>query len=176
MTRALPAHAVKFLLNRSKSDTRSSGARKARHAGGSFEALILASANNSPLCLIQLPSAGGRFIGQGRFINEQIPCDFIGTCIGGRAVYFDAKNCGKERASLRCDDPAIVKPHQKDFLRRMASAGAIAGLLVRSERAGRYLWLPAEHIGGAVKWDASAWVDCGDTAAPVRFEGLVSDD
>jgi hypothetical protein len=153
------------------------GGRKAKRSGDALERAIMFGAGQSGIVrLTKLPACGGRFIGKGRFVNEAMPCDFVGTVIGtGQGIYFDAKCVGEERASLRVNDPLIVKKHQIAFLRAMHDAGAISGLLVQSNRVAGYLWLSAGYLGGdeAVAWTDTRWIRLGDTTRFVDFGKLV---
>lgn len=162
-----------------QSGARRRGGRKANAAGDSLEAQIDAAAarGDCPIALSPLPKCGARFVGRGKAKAEPIDCDRHGcVCGSGRAVFMDAKAVGTEVASMRIRDPKIVKPHQAKFLRRMAAAGAVAGLLVRCERMGDYRWLDGLHLdgGGAVGWEDPRWVVLGPTSRPLSLARLVS--
>jgi hypothetical protein len=156
------------------SSKRARGGAAANHAGRAFEEAIELLARSGPIRLKTLPKCGGRFIAPGKMVNEEIPCDFIGCVIGtGRAVFFDAKVCGEDVGGLRVADDKIVKPHQLRFLRNMAEAGAVAGLLVRAADAGAYLWLPASVARARTfAWADPAWVRIGEIGRGILWERL----
>jgi hypothetical protein len=88
-------------------------------------------------------------LSRGKAKAEPIDCDRHGCVVGtGRGVFLDAKSVCADLASLRIRDPKIVKKHRAKFLHRMAGAGVVAGVLVRCERLGRYLWLDGLHLLG----------------------------
>ena len=156
---------------------RSKGAKAAQSAGKRFQDLIALSARNSGIELFELPSCGGRFVGRGRMINEQMPCDFIGTVrIMNLPIFFDAKSCGVKQASFPLNNPKQVEPHQIRFLMAQGRAGAIAGLLVKSERTREYLWLSWRDldVAGCIQWHSHLWMVLGEVDKPVSFSRLLA--
>lgn len=151
---------------------RAKGGVTANHNGKVFEEFIALTARGGPLALKQLPKCGGRFIGAGKMVNEEMPCDFIGCVRGtGRAVFFDAKVVGD--GGLEVGNEKIVKPHQLQFLRSAAEAGAIAGFLVKAAGAGVYLWLPAAAAERRTfDWADPAWVQLGEIGRGLDWERL----
>ena len=172
------------LLNRqggmsetAKRRNRRIGGRAAQRSGDAFEQAIVRCAARSRVALVKLPKCGGRFIGPGKMVNEEIPCDFMGCVQGsGRAVFFDAKSSGK--SGLDVVNEKLVKLHQKAFLRLGSEAGAIAGLLVSAAKAGKYLWLPGKVLldfGGSVPWRHPAWLDMGEVGGAILWERLIQE-
>jgi hypothetical protein len=147
------------------------GGLRAKRAGDALERVIEFAAKDC-MILSHLPPCGARFIGRGKIISELIPCDFAGAVIGrGTGVFFDAKSCAGP--SMRLADPAIVKPHQADFLRDMDRCGCIAGLLVLAEKRNEYLWLNGRHLDarrGTLRFSD----DCGEIMPPWIGLGFTS--
>lgn len=183
-----------FIPTRSRpgTDNRRIGGHRAAHAGKSFEQLILASQNDrlGPVCaLIQIrnfakriPEKDKRFLQLGqrmKLIEEKSPCDFAGAVWeSGISICFDAKSVGEDVASLRVNDPAIVKPHQIAALAALECAGAFAGFMVecRRHRDFRWLWASKAQSNQPIKWDDPRWHIFGsvEDGKPVPLRKLFS--
>lgn len=120
-----------------------------QQSGKSWQQVISESAamQRNIVRIHELPAFGGKRVGKGKIIPTKICCDFVG-CFREtkRALFFDAKNCGQADASFNAGKHVFGEPHQLDFLRGMAEAGAVAGYLIRSERTGLIYWLKPEII------------------------------
>lgn len=165
---------------RGGSVNRAIGGARAKAAGKSFERLIMASQNNGheQICVLThvksfalwIPAdpAWQRATGQRmKLVQQPSPYDFAGiVCGSGIGVFFDAKSCGVDVASLAVNNPKIVKPHQIDELERLEDGGAFAGFLIRCERAKdyRFLWARRARRKHPVPWTDPAWEILG----PIR--------
>jgi penicillin-binding protein-related factor A (putative recombinase) len=116
---------------------RSAGGRKAKAAGGEFEAELVAThqllaARGVPLAVARAhppvvgnPVTGLRYSGKGQV-------DFVGA-YAGRAIAFDAKNA-RGQGSYK-QDPRDA--HEITFLLQVRAAGGLAFLLIRDPELGR---------------------------------------
>lgn len=141
--------------------TRNSG-MKAQKAGKSLEEMIefAAGIHKDVVTLEHLPRMGALMLAGRKPIITRICVDFIG-CINEQEgepgsdghppipaipLFFDAKNCGKATTGFDANAWHKERDHQCRFLRRMRRAGAVAGILVRSEERGLYLWANMEDV------------------------------
>ena len=129
------------------------GARKAQRAGKSLEEEIefAAGCQRDVVTLEHLPRMGAIMLAGRKPIITRICVDFIGCLneypnpddlgmISALPLYFDAKNCGKATKGFDANQWHKERAHQAKFLRRMGKAGAAAGLLIKSEERGLFLW------------------------------------
>ena len=167
----------------------------AQKVGRAFQDMIADSAamQRDVVTLEELPSLGAKYIGGGKPILTKICVDFIGCLnhyeIAGSGpdstwhpaipLFFDAKNCGKKATGFDANQWHAERPHQSKFLRRMSKAGAMAGLMVRSEERGRYLWANIEDVDTLdtirFAYDGRLcrqWVDLGPIDKPIDFRRL----
>lgn len=161
-----------------KSTRRVAGGRKAQRAGNHLEMVISSSAGVNgcgPVVLGKLPPCGGRYVGKGKFVVQDIPCDYMGCTQNGRGVFMDAKSCGEKEKGMRIYS-SITKPHQIAFLIRMDALGCIAGLLVESKVRRQYFWLRGAYLGGreTIGWDDQRWVALGSTDKLIDFTPLLT--
>lgn len=157
------------------------GGVKAQRAGRSFEEMVEFSAGiyKDFVTLEHLPRLGAKVLPGGKKVVTRICVDFIGTLAGGRGLFCDAKNCGTDTKGFDANRWHAEAPHQSAFLRRMAKAGAMAGLLVRAEERGLYLWADIDDVDVMdtlrFAYDgklARQWRDLGPTSGFVRFDWL----
>jgi hypothetical protein len=143
------------------------------HKGRALEHAIEVSAG-SILSLVKVPN-GTKYLAGGKTIPVKSPVDYMGTVTGaGKSICFDAKKCALVK-SFPIGNRDHFPPHQREMLIRQGEAGAIAGLLVESEAAERFLWLGWAHIGWAtesIAWIDSRWVDCGPTTHAIQFRNI----
>ncbi len=150
------------------------GQIRANRSGSGFQKVVLQSAAMQPsvVQLRELPPCGGRYVGPNKFVAEKMPCDFIGV-LKGSPLFFDAKRCGVKSAHFDSYNEEQVRTHQREFLKRMHDAGAIAGFLVDCERTGEYLWLPG-FVLGKYSWDDPNWFRLGSRDKLLNFSMLWS--
>ena len=155
--------------------------RLAQRSGSNFQKVICMSAAvaGCPIVLTELPSCGARFVGKGRIIREPMPCDFVGAVRGtGQAIHFDAKRLGPDYATIPLNNAKMFEVHQIMHLVRLADAGAIAGLLIQSDRIGRYCWFSAAYFrpiaNARLAWDDACLNDLGPTTGLIDFTRLVA--
>ncbi len=151
---------------------------KIQHAK-TFETVVAAS-GRGVVELVRLPPTGGRWIAKGRFVSQNVPCDFVGTVIaGGRGIFLDAKTDAAEGKRFQINHAfSNGREHQREFLIRMGKAGAVSGLLIepRDARFGCYRWLPWHALSEtSVAWDGSdvLWIGAGNKTGLVMFERIV---
>lgn len=127
--------------------------------GRSLELTVQASTGNL-LELVKVPN-GVRYKAGGGTFPVPSPVDYLGLVRAtGRAICFDAKKCALKKAfpiGNRDHFPA----HQRDFLIRFGEAGAVSGLLVESEKLGRYLWMDWKIIRECEGKPSVPWEGCG---------------
>jgi penicillin-binding protein-related factor A (putative recombinase) len=161
----------KAAINRQRGKT-------SQRKGNSFQKVIAASSGRGRVSVVELPKVGGFYAGKGKFINQKIPCDFIGAIRDPKAaVFFDAKTFGSSQRSFPLNDPNLVKPHQFLFLRAMADWGAVAGFLVEVRKLGEYRWLSAAGLDrtSAVEWSDKRWRTLGFMGELVQLDLLAEE-
>ena len=154
---------------------------KAQRAGKSLEEMVEFSAGcqRDVVTLEHLPRMGAIMLAGRKPIIQRICVDEIGVLAGGRGLFFDCKSCGKATKGFDANQWHKERPHQAKFLRAMAKAGAVAGLLVRSEERGLFLF---GEIGGldvleTVRFARDGqickeWVSLGPTSGLIDFKVL----
>lgn len=101
--------------------------------------------------------------GWARVIGKGV-CDYSGVIAGGKAVAFDAKECGRKSIPLDA-----LKEHQLDHLRDVDRLGGIAFVLVAFCKARAYA-VPAEHwIKAAEAAGLHRWHQRADGEKPARM-------
>lgn len=124
---------------------------KPKSKGKTLETLVL----NSPgLTIVKVPN-GIRYIGGGRKIAEKSPCDFFGVTDSGRAVVFDAKECGSD-TRFPVGDKTHVEPHQIKQIVQFGEKGAVAGLLVMRMKTDSLYWIGWKRlidVPPSFEWD-----------------------
>jgi hypothetical protein len=154
---------------------------KAQRAGKSLEEIIEFSAGcqRDVVTLEHLPRMGAIMLAGRKPIISRIAIDFVGALAGGRGLFFDAKSCGKAVTGFDANQWHQERPHQAKFLRRMSKAGALAGIIVRSEERGLFLWGSIEDLDvlETVKFARDGvlcrqWTSLGETSGLVDFRKL----
>ena len=113
--------------------------------GRSLEAVVIASQSDSRgpvLRLDKFPTSSKRIAG-GKIIQLKSPVDFIGEVFGsGRAVHLDCKQCDSPNR-FPIGNVDHFPAHQREWLIRHGTAGAIAGLVVEAthENQGKFYWM-----------------------------------
>jgi penicillin-binding protein-related factor A (putative recombinase) len=109
------------------------------------------------------------------WVNLPGPCDFDGEVIGsGVRVVLDAKETAKPQGFYLSDLP----DHQRAFLVRHGSAGAVAGLLIHAKATDRLHWCSHPRLGYTEAWltpciPFGAMVDLGPASAGlIDFAGI----
>jgi hypothetical protein len=159
--------------------------------GRSLEITVLTSQRRD-ICVAKIPN-GVRYIGGEnlalpsgknrwvpRYIPAQSPCDFMGCVLRtGQAIAFETKKCALVRA-FRVDSKEFPR-HQREFLCRMGSAGAVAGAVVEAVAVGRFLWLDWRYFTPrsgtpwpTIPWTDPAWFDLGPSTGLIQFSELVA--
>ena len=149
--------------------------QRAQKKGQAFETLIEESAaQQSAIVEVEmLPKMGAFRVAGGKLVTCKICCDGFGSFINGPAIAFDAKATGGESLPA-----SMLKEHQLDFLRRYDRTGQIAGLLVKAEALGLFLWRDIKRIDGDAmpfKRDGallSSWHVLGPVSGWVDFKAL----
>lgn len=169
---------------------------KAYQAGKSLEEMIEFSAGcqRDVVTLEHLPRMGAIMLAGRKPIITRICVDFIG-CLNeyedpaadhglvpimpARPLFFDAKSCGKNTKGFDANQWHKEREHQCKFLRRMGKAGAVAGLLIRSEERGLFLWGDILHVDvlDTVTFARNGvlcrqWLSLGHTTGLVDFRAL----
>lgn len=117
-----------------------------------FEKRILHDLNLGMFCT-QIPSAISQT--RGGFVRKKTDFDFA-ACVDGKALFFDAKACGKEGFYLKDQVFNEKKIHQFNALSRAEEAGAFAGYLVWFYQKKIIAWISVQAVLNAVQLGAKA--------------------
>ena len=114
--------------------------------------------------LVSIPSAGGKFIGKGRFVSQPVTVDLVGSIIGtGRMFLADVKrsDCKKTLYYSTCFKD---REHQRRELVEQGQNGAMTGLLVESTEHECFFWISWENLLPkfiGTDWSDPLWVSLG---------------
>lgn len=153
----------------------------ARSSASSEDSILHAALSlKCHMSLEHLPRNGAKHIrGKSgpKLVLTKIPCDFVGSIEGGRAIFFDAKVSGNDTGFSLHDNH--VPRHQREFLAGQGRMGALSGLLIEatSPQIGRWYWMSWERLvttSKSVSWDDSFLVDLGSRAKLVQFSTLLA--
>lgn len=155
--------------------------RRARAAGVSDEALILAGARLRPFVVVRKMATpirqleGVRPDGTFRACHDsEAGCDFRGQ-VGPRALVFEAKGATTASLPLRRHGKSTLTTRQREELTEAHAAGGIAGVLihVRPAAGDVWVWMPwpawlAAEASAAADGRASLSVAAMEAAGGVR--------